>query len=293
MSESQLSVKDRNQQVIQTVFVDQGQLLADAMDGAKNITPAKLKSTFMQVALRQPKIWQCTQQSILETVMLAARLDLDPSGYHNGAHFVPFFNKKIGAMELKLMLGYNALIDLMTRDGRVTSFTTGAIYADEEYEIVQGTTPSIRHIPSQKARLPQEKPIWFYAVARFPGGGFEMEVMSLAQVEAIRARSQQSDGEPWKYGFPEMGKKTVLRRLGKRVPISALVGMAIEHADEVDGFEFGTRRRVPNEADNMADAVLGPPTTPGRDATPAPRQASDEPTDEQLAGQPPFDMDHY
>jgi recombination protein RecT len=277
--------KQRNQMIVQTVFEDKINLLNGAMNGSRNLTPEKLKSTLIQAAVRQPQIWDCTQQSIFETVLLAARLDVDPSGHHNGAHFVPFWDTTKGVRELKLMLGYNAMIDLATRDKRITSFTTGVIYDDEEHEIVRGTCPRIHHVPSTRDRKTDEPIKWAYAIAWFPTGQFEMEVMSLAEVQAIRKKSKQSDGAPWKYAFPEMAKKTVLRRLIKRLPLNPNAAIAIEQSDEADGFEFAGRRPVANEA---AEKFLD--SLPGRDAQDKPAN-QDEPTDEQLASQPAFDPD--
>jgi recombination protein RecT len=71
--------------------------------------------------------------------------------------------------------------------------------------------------------------IAFYAVAKLVGGGHAFEVMSNQQVEEIRNESQgwktakkygKTDSTPWGGHYAEMGRKTVLRRLVKYLPVS-------------------------------------------------------------------------
>ena len=95
----------------------------------------------------------------------------------------------------------------------------------------------------------------FYAIAKLKDGGHAFEFMSRFQVEAIRDASQgwqqavkykKESSHPWAVHFPEMGRKTVIRRLAKYLPLSiefqtaaALDGMAEggkdQHMDSMDG----------------------------------------------------------
>jgi recombination protein RecT len=51
-------------------------------------------------------------------------------------------------------------------------------------------------------------------------GEIDTEVMTLAEVEAIRKRSKASGSGPWVTDFEEMAKKTVIRRHSKRLTLS-------------------------------------------------------------------------
>jgi recombinational DNA repair protein RecT len=73
----------------------------------------------------------------------------------------------------------------------------------------------------------------YYAVARFKGGEInDFEIMTPSEIEAIRKRSKAKDKGPWVTDFDEMAKKTVLKRLLKRLPMSsenyALLAKAID-----------------------------------------------------------------
>jgi recombination protein RecT len=77
--------------------------------------------------------------------------------------------------------------------------------------------------------------IAFYAVAKLVGGGHAFEVMSDGQVIAIRDASQgwqqamrtkKTAASPWGAHYAEMGRKTVLRRLFKYLPVSIEIAQA-------------------------------------------------------------------
>ncbi|MFN3771603.1 MAG: recombinase RecT, partial [Ectopseudomonas guguanensis] len=66
-----------------------------------------------------------------------------------------------------------------------------------------------------------------YAVARLKDGGRQFEVMSKAQVEAVRAQSKAGKSGPWVSHWEEMAKKTVIRRLFKYLPVSVEIQRAV------------------------------------------------------------------
>ena len=64
-----------------------------------------------------------------------------------------------------------------------------------------------------------KKPITFvYAVANLRGGGYQFEVMSRAEVEAVKAKAKSKN--IWNSYFEQMALKTVIRRLFKYLPVS-------------------------------------------------------------------------
>ena len=67
-----------------------------------------------------------------------------------------------------------------------------------------------------------------YAVAHLKDGGVQAEVMTLADINAIRKRSRSGDSGPWVTDFGEMARKTVIKRLCKSLPISVELATALE-----------------------------------------------------------------
>ncbi len=66
-----------------------------------------------------------------------------------------------------------------------------------------------------------------YAVARLKDGGTQFEVMTVKQVEKVKAQSKASGNGPWVTHWEEMAKKTVIRRLFKYLPVSIEMQKAV------------------------------------------------------------------
>lgn len=110
------------------------------------------------------------------------------------------------------------MIDLARRSGQVLSLNAYAVREGDEFNYQLGLHPDIHHVPSCEADR-VKKPITFvYAVATLRGGGYQFEVMSRAEVEAVKAKAKSKN--IWNNYFEEMAKKTVIRRLFKYLPVS-------------------------------------------------------------------------
>jgi len=58
------------------------------------------------------------------------------------------------------------------------------------------------------------------AVVRLKDGGYDFEWMWRREIDAIRRSSKAAGDGPWVTHYEEMAKKTVIRRLAKRLPLS-------------------------------------------------------------------------
>lgn len=77
-----------------------------------------------------------------------------------------------------------------------------------------------------------------YAIAKTKDGAFYIEIMSEDQIKAVRDVSRAKDFGPWSGPFKdEMKRKTVIRRLAKRLPMSTDVEQVIHRDDELFDFE--------------------------------------------------------
>lgn len=95
-------------------------------------------------------------------------------------------------------------------------------------------------------------------IARLPNGMVMREVMDREQVELVRAASRSKDGGPWSQWWGEMARKTVIRRLAKRLPIlDPAVSDTIGRDDELYDFAAGNA-----QDSDTAPAQDQPATTP-------------------------------
>lgn len=179
-----------------------------------------LERFMMQVRLalvKNPALQSCTPSSLIGAVLEAADLGLDPSGRLGSAYLIPF--KGV----VTLVPGYRGLIDLAGRSGLVRSLNAFAVHAKDSFSVRLGSTPMhVPYIPMLDS--PQDPGPWYavWARARMAGGVTESEMMTHAEVMKIKARSPgaSSDRSPWKSDEEEMAKKTVIRRLVKKLPLS-------------------------------------------------------------------------
>ena len=189
---------------------------------------------FMRIALscvnRDPKLLACSQMSLVRAIMQAAQLGLEVASPLGEAYLVPFKG------EVVLIIGYGGLVELATRTGRVTSVEARAVHERDLFAFRHGTDQSLEHVPY----LGDEdagNTVAVYAIARMKEGEPKFEVMSVADVQRIRAMSKQADGDAWTNNWDSMAAKTVVRRVAKLLPKSAEMARAIALDAKADAGE--------------------------------------------------------
>jgi recombination protein RecT len=189
----------------------------------RHLTPERLVKVALAATGRTPKLLECTPASVLECVMQAAQLGLEPGGPLGHAYLVPYGNT------CTLIVGYRGLIDLARRSGEIESIEARVVFERDEFRVAYGLNPVLEHVPNLMSDPGQM--IMVYGIARLRGGGVQAEVMTRSQVEGIRRRSKSGSrsDSPWATDYDEMARKTVVRRLCKYLPLS------VELADVIEG----------------------------------------------------------
>ena len=185
---------------------------------------------FMTVALHavnsNPDIARCTPLSIVEAIREAAALRLEPTGLLGDAYLVRYGDKA------RLMPGYRGLMKLARRTGDVDSIDAQVVFEhDPEFEIRLGSDPAVVHKPSLNDRGAF---VGAYAYARLRTGELVVEWMSNADMEKIRRSSRASDSGPWVTWPEEMYRKSALRRLMKRLPLTTEAQQALALESEAE-----------------------------------------------------------
>lgn len=220
--------------------------LLGAMDKLMATAPEHIKrnqTRFAQLAIstcnRIPKLKECDLPSLLGCFMKCSTLGLEPSEVDGlgRAYILPFYNGKARRMEATFILGYRGMIDLARRSGKLKSIEARAVYAGDVFEFEFGLSPKLRHVPGAGDRT-ADRLTHVYMVAFFSDGGSYYDVMTRAEVEAVRKRSKASNSGPWVTDFEAMAKKTVIRRAFPYLPVS------VEDASAV----------ATEEAENLAEA---------------------------------------
>lgn len=255
----------------------------------KHLNAERLLKVAQIAATTTPALLKCDVPSLIGAIGQCAQMGLEPNTVLGHAYLVPFNTKRKDANgaerwvnSVQVIIGYKGLIDLARRSGQIVSIAAHEVCENDQFELVYGLDEKLEHRPSLNER---GNVIGFYAVAKLKDGGYCFEFMSRIQVEQIM-RSSQSKGNygPWKENFTEMGRKTVIRRLAKYLPLS----IEFQTAAALDGMaEAGKDQGM--DANNIIDGEFAvvPDDIPQSneagdqgyiDAQASPQQGSEPPT---------------
>ena len=210
----------------------------------KSLTADRLARIVMTECRKTPALLNCNQESFLGAILQCAQLGLEPGSALGHCYLLPFGNGKAqdGRSNAQLIIGYRGMIDLARRSGQIVSLAAYIVHQEDEFDYQLGLQPNIVHKPAHQAK---PGPVTFvYAVANLKGGGVQFEVMSRAEIEAVRDTSKAGKNGPWVTHFDEMAKKTVIRRLFKYLPVSIEIARAVEVDERSDRGEAVTQEEV-------------------------------------------------
>ncbi len=187
----------------------------------------RLVRILMASCIKIPKLLQSTHESMLMALVNSAELRLEPNTPQQFAVIIPYENKKKNTVEAQFQLMYKGLVEIGLRTEKVKQIYSYPVFAGDAFKVTLGSDPKIIHEPGFKDNTPARLS-HVYAIAVLLDGRQQYEVMTRAEVDAIRARSRsQSDG-PWVTDYIQMAKKTVVKRLMKLLPQTDATARALE-----------------------------------------------------------------
>lgn len=212
----------------------------------RHLTADRLLKVAQIAATTTPALLECEIPSLISAIGQCAQMGLEPNTVLGHAYLVPFKTKRKDkrgnehwVKSVQVIIGYKGLIDLARRSGQIVSIAAHEVCEHDQFELVYGLEEKLEHRPSRSDRGPI---IGFYAVAKLTGGGHAFEFMSNDEIQQIMLGSQSKGAYgPWKDNYTEMGRKTVIRRLAKYLPLSIEFQSAVALDDMA---ERGTDQRL-------------------------------------------------
>lgn len=221
-----------------------------------------------------PKLAAASLSSLLGSVVTCAQLGLEPNTPLGHAYLLPFDKREkrdgqwvTTETQVQVIIGYKGMLDLARRSGQIVSIAAHEVCEGDDFRFAYGLEEELVHRPAMKNR---GSVIGFYAVAKLQGGGYSFEFMSTDEVNHIRDKAAEKnrakkDGNgrpiitgPWLDNYVEMGRKTVLRRLFKYLPISI---ESLAFASAIDGSAVAAAAPLEDVAfDSVHDADFDPDT---------------------------------
>jgi recombination protein RecT len=220
------------------------EMLPDGMDAQR------FRRVVVQALARNPQLLNCTPVSVITAITEAAEAGLEPTGVLGRAWLIPY------GRDAKLIIGYRGYAELAWRADRVL-LTVDVVREGDTFEYQRGTNAFLRHVPSDDPdrELDDSNITYAYCLARFPDGREDFEVMSTAAVLRIRDRARTKN-PVWDSDLGEMMKKTPVRRILKRLPLSPTVQRFIAGDEAVD-FDTPVERVAaqPSRADGLRSRI--------------------------------------
>lgn len=194
---------------------------------AKHLSADRMARIAILAVSGSKLLMECKPTSILACLMTAASLGLEVGGSLGDAYLVPF-RQKDGSYVATLIIGYRGLISLARRSGQILSIEADVVREKDSWTFRKNQDGTFfEHAPSEEENPGEIKR--GYAIARLRDTPVPaVIVMTKREIDAIRASSKAGQHGPWKEHYPEMMKKTLIRRLTKMLP------MSVEFADAID-----------------------------------------------------------
>lgn len=233
----------------------------------QHVSLDRFERNLKNALMANPKLLDCPPQLVWREVAKGAALGLLLDPQLGEAAIVLVWNNASKREEPQLRTMVRGLQKLARQSGDVVLFYAHEVRDNDERKIVLGDTKKLIH---EIAFGDRGKSVGYYAVVKYANGERDFEIMDLEQINAIRDRSQawqayrnkRISSTPWATDYDEMAKKTVMRRLLKRMPQSPDLAEALAEEDRLD------------LADTVELAPVRPTQTPtGAPPRPHPAQA--------------------
>lgn len=200
-----------------------------AMALPKHLTPDRLLRVTMTAVQNTPKLLDCDRTSLFAAVLTCAQLGLEPDGVLGQAYLVPFRGR------VQFIPGYKGYLTLARNSGEISSIQAHEVCANDEFDYAYGLEERLQHRPAEGDR---GEITHVYAYAKYKDGGHIFEVMTRTQIDAVRDNSEGYKAfksgviksNPWDSHYPQMARKTAIRRLANYLPMSVQRAAAIDAA---------------------------------------------------------------
>ena len=197
----------------------------------KWLSPDRMLRVLMTEMMKNPKLFDCTRESVLSAVIQCAQLGLEP--VLGRAYLVPY--KSV----CQFIPGYQGLIDLARRSGTISDVYAEVVYDNDEFDLLLGSERKIHHRPYYLlGHEDHGSPIGAYCIWILKDGTQHPSYMPINQIYKRRnaSPSWKYSGEKSIWGLwpEEMIKKTVVKHSAKFVPASIEFMEAVQVDNEIE-----------------------------------------------------------
>ncbi|WP_378952214.1 recombinase RecT [Mesorhizobium sp. ANAO-SY3R2] len=234
-----------------------------------HITAARFKSVIAWAVMANPELLAADRLSLFEACLAAANDGLLPDK-KQGALVV--YNTKLPKVDkrdpdewvkkVQWLPMVRGIITKIYNTGKVKSVNMAFVYGGDHFEYyVDDKGEHLEHRPAEDRSKSIMRRVYAHVVMKEEaGGGVFAEVLDMADVEKVKTASKNSKYGPWVDWYEEMAKKTALKRLSKRLPISNEIETVLSRDNylyEFDQAAPATRRRTGSLTEQLDDLAAG------------------------------------
>jgi recombination protein RecT len=202
------------------------------------IDPLRFKHSLTIACMQNPALLKLHPGLVFREVAKAASLGLSMDPQLGESYIVVVRNGKAQRDEPQLRIGYRGLMRLARQSSEISLIYAHAVHELDPFHIKLGAEFALEHEPDVFHE--RGDVIGYYAVMRFRNGDYDFEPMALSEIHKIRDRTDgwkafkagRIKSTPWSEFETEMARKTVLRRLLKRAPMSPEMAAALKLINE-------------------------------------------------------------
>jgi phage RecT family recombinase len=204
-----------------------------------HVPPERFERNLVNLLMQKPDMLKYDARLVYREVSTAAALGLLLDPQLGEAYVVPVWNGATKREEPQLRVGYRGIIKLARQSGEVSNVYAHEVHEQDYIDCDLGVDKRLVHKPNLFGE--RGKVIGYYAVVKYKDGTHDFEPMSMQQIHLIRDRSDawlafkagKIASTPWASDEDEMGKKTVIKRLLKRVAQSPDLVSALRIDDDL------------------------------------------------------------
>ena len=228
-----------------TLIQDNAPRIAAALP--KHLTPERFAQVFSILVYRTPKLRECDRESLITAIIQGSTLGLDFNPAAGEAYLIPRWNWKTKSLECQFQPGYQGLEKLARNTGDIIFIHPREVYERDTFRVRYDPDLTFTHEPTlsgDRGRITH-----VYAEVKFRSGDRLIEIMTAEELESIHQRCEgylyaqkedKAEQGPWVTDRLEMMKKTVIKRLCKRLPRTPelIAAIAADDAQYIAGEEI-------------------------------------------------------
>jgi len=190
----------------------------------EHIKPERFVRVVLTAVLGDPDLMDADRASLFEASLRCAQDGLLPNKFE--AALVVFSTKvKRGGRDewikkVQYMPMVYGILKKVRNSGDLSTISAELVYQHDHFRVlIDGEGKHVEFEP--KVFEDRGKFLGVFAIAKMKDGSIDCEVMSVADIDRVKACSKSPDKGPWATWYYEKARAACLKRLAKRLPQSA------------------------------------------------------------------------